>query len=54
MRTPGDRCKKALATVVSLHKSPLGSLEEGSFTGDAERLLKVGSGNGTSLPMGVL
>jgi hypothetical protein len=35
-------------------RAPLGNLEVGSFTGDAERQLIVGSGNGASLPTGAL
>jgi len=34
--------------------APLGNLEVGSFTGDAERQLNVGFGNGASLPMRAL
>jgi hypothetical protein len=35
-------------------RAPSRNLEVGSFTGDAERQLKVGSGKGASLPMGAL
>jgi len=35
-------------------RAPLENLEKGSFTGDTGRQLKVGSGNGTSLPMGAV
>jgi hypothetical protein len=34
--------------------SPLGNLEGGSFTGDYERQMKEGSGNGASLSTGDL
>jgi len=35
-------------------RAPSENLEVGSFTGDAERQLKVDSGNGASLPVGAL